>query len=417
MDKLIVNGTANLKGSINIYGAKNAALPIMACSLLSDQNLKLNNLPNVEDINSMKKLLYNFGSNIITKKRSIIIKNNRVKNKLADYDLVRKMRASILVLGPLLSRFKEAKISMPGGCSIGTRPIDLHLFALSKLGAKFKYKDGYVIGKVNGTLNGASIVFPRKSVGATENSIMAAVLAKGNTEIINAAKEPEVFDLCNCLNSMGATITGHGTSKIKIKGVEKLYSSNHNIISDRIVAGTFIIAAILLNKTFIIRNFNTQNLDSLFNVLEKMGAQMKIKSNSVKIFPSRPLKGITLTTKPYPGFPTDLQAQIMTLMSVANGKSQIKENIFENRFMHVPELNRLGADIKIKNDVAYINGNRQFKGAQVMASDLRASVSLVLAGLSAYGKTTINRVYHLDRGYEKIEKTLGKCGPKIKRLT
>jgi len=416
MDKLKVFGKANLNGSIKIPGAKNAVLPIMACSILSNQSLHLTNVPNLVDILTMKKLLKNFGIVFHSNKNSLSVIANNISNQVADYDLVRKMRASILVFGPLLSRFGKAKISLPGGCSIGTRPINLHLYGLERLGASFIIKDGYVIGKVKDKLKGTSIKLPLVSVGATENILMASVLAKGKTTIINAAKEPEVKDLSNCLNKMGAKIVGAGTSIIKIEGVSKLKEAEHSIISDRIVAGTYIIAAIMLNKNFVVKNINPKHLETPIKILKQMNAKLDIGDNYIKINSTHSIKGATIKTKPYPGFPTDLQAQMMALMSLADGKSEIKENIFENRFLHVPELNRLGADISVKNDIAFINGNREFKGAQVMASDLRASVSLVLAGLSAKGITTINRVYHLDRGYEKIEKTLGNCGPKIERL-
>ena len=364
----------------------------------------------------MKELLINFGLKITENGKSTIFNAKNINNKVADYDLVRKMRASILILGPLLARFKKAKISLPGGCAIGTRPIDIHLYGLEKLGVKFLIQKGYVIGQVKNDLRGASITLPFASVGATENIIMASVLAKGRTVIIEAAKEPEIADLATCLNKMGAKINGAGSNIIEIEGVDELTKATHSIIPDRIVAGTYIIAAIMLNKDFIVHNINPSTLSVPIKILLKMGANLDIGKNYVKIKPCKLIEGINIETNPYPGFPTDLQAQMMALMSLARGKSEIRENIFENRFMHVPELNRLGADIKIKNDTAYINGDRNFIGAQVMASDLRASVSLVLAALCAEGETTINRVYHLDRGYEKIEETLGNCGPKIIRL-
>ena len=416
MDKLKVFGKANLKGSIKIPGAKNSVLPIMASSILSSSELRLKNVPFLVDMKTMKKLLESFGTKFSHQGDSMTLINKNLTYQIADYDLVRKMRASILVLGPLLSRFGKAKISLPGGCAIGTRPIDLHLFGLEKMGVQFKIKEGYIIGKVKGKLKGSKIKFPDISVGATENIIMAAVLAEGETKIINAAKEPEIIDLARCLNKMGAKIIGAGKSNIKIIGVSKLNKASHTIIPDRIVAGTYIISAIMLNKNFLIKNIITDHLNIIIKTLIKMGANLEVKKNYVKIKPSRPINGIKIETGPYPNFPTDLQAQMMCLMTIINGKSQIKENIFENRFLHVPELNRLGADIKIKDDTAYIIGNKKFKGTNVMASDLRASISLVLAGLSGEGITTVNRVYHLDRGYENIELTLGKCGPKIIRV-
>jgi len=416
MDKLQITGKAILTGSISVSGSKNAALPIMIASLLSENGLYLKNLPALQDILTMKKLLENFGIKIKKINSQTFFDSTNINNSLADYDLVRKMRASILLLGPLIARFKKAKISLPGGCAIGTRPIDIHLNGLEKLGVKFSIENGFVSADVKKNLTGAHIKLSFPSVGATENIMMAASKAKGETIIENAAREPEIEDLAKCLNKMGAKIAGAGTTKIIIEGVKKLSKSEHTIMSDRIVAGTYVIAAVMLNSEFIIKKIKPDLLSTPLEVLQNMGAKLEIGNDSIKVLPSSGIKGIALKTKPYPGFPTDLQAQIMALMSVAKGSSQIKEMIFENRFMHVSELNRLGAHIKTKKDVAYIEGGRSLKGAKVMASDLRASVSLVLAGLYAEGKTTINRLYHLDRGYEKIEETLGKCGPIITRL-
>tara|TARA_B100000674_G_scaffold479454_1_gene477876 strand:+ start:25 stop:1281 length:1257 start_codon:yes stop_codon:yes gene_type:complete len=416
MDKLIITGKNKLKGSIKVHGSKNAGLPILVSSLLSNKPLSLKNIPKVEDIDNMMKLLQGFGSKIKREKNLITIDNNNIKNISAHYDIVRKMRASILILGPLLSRFGYSKISLPGGCAIGTRPIDIHLKGLSKLGAKFKIENGFVIGKVKNRLKGCKISLPFPSVGATENILMASVLAEGETIINQAAREPEIEDLGKCLLSMGAKIKGLGTSKIIVQGVNSLNKANHIVISDRIVAGTYLILAAMLNCKFEINNFNPNHLKSLLNVLKKMGCNLQVLSNSVKIFTSNNLKATKIITAPYPGFPTDLQAQLMAFMSIVDGNSQIRETVFENRFMHVPELNRLGANIKLSKDKAFIEGGQKYKAAQVMASDLRASVSLVLAALCAEGKTTINRVYHLDRGYEKIEKNIGKLGLKIKRV-
>ena len=416
MDKLQITGKAILTGSISVSGSKNAALPIMIASLLSENGLYLKNLPALQDILTMKKLLENFGIKIKKINSQTFFDSANINNSVADYDLVRKMRASILVLGPLIARFKKAKISLPGGCAIGTRPIDIHLNGLEKLGVKFSIENGFVSAEVKKNLTGAHIKLSFPSVGATENIMMAASKADGETIIENAAREPEIEDLAKCLNKMGAKIIGAGTTQIKIEGVKSLSKNEHTIISDRIVAGTYVIAAIMLNKEFRINNIDPSFLLTPLEVLKNMGARLDIGNDYIKVLPSNCIKGTTLETNPYPGFPTDLQAQIMVLMSMAKGKSQIKEKIFENRFMHVSELNRLGANIKIKNDTAYIEGEKKLKGAPVMASDLRASVSLVLAGLCAEGETTINRVYHLDRGYEKIEETLGKCGPIITRL-
>ena len=415
MDRIIITGKANLFGSISVKGSKNAALPILASSLLSDEDLELYNVPEFEDIRNMKKILMQYGILMKENSTQLTINAKDITNQVADYDIVRKLRASILILGPLLSRFKKARISLPGGCAIGTRPIDIHLDGLSKLGAIISIENGFVNAEVAGSLMGNYIKLSFPSVGATENILMTSIFAKGKTIIDNAAKEPEIIDLANCLKSMGGKIFGEGTNQIEIEGITKLQITKHTILSDRIVAGTYIIAAVMLNKEFEVNNLESSHLNTLIKLLRKMGANLEVNKDSIIITPSLKLHGVNIATAPYPGFPTDLQAQVMALMSIANGNSQIKETIFENRFMHVSELNRLGADIKVKKETAFIKGNRKFKGAQVMASDLRASVSLVLAGLCAEGDTIINRVYHLDRGYEKIEDTLGKCGPIIKR--
>ena len=415
MDKLIIQGESDLFGSIDIPGSKNASLPILVASLLSEKNLNLTNIPKLQDVKSMIQLLRSFGVKINENNSKLTLNAKNLKNNIADYDLVRKMRASILVLGPLLARFKKAKISLPGGCSIGTRPIDIHLNSLNKLGINFEIENGFISGLVKNELIGNIIDLPFPSVGATENIMMAAILAKGKTIINNAAKEPEIIDLGECLNSMGAKIIGHGTNTINIEGVNQLHDSSYDIMFDRIVAGTYVLAAVMINKKFTVKNIKTKYLESLIQTLIKMKANLIVNDNDITILPSKKIIGINIETAPYPGFPTDLQAQIMALMCMANGPSTIKEKIFENRFMHVSELNRLGANIKIKKDTAYVEGNKQFKGAQVMASDLRASVSLVLAGLCAKGETIVNRVYHLDRGYEKIEETLGIYGPIIRR--
>jgi len=415
MDKLIIQGESDLFGSIDIPGSKNASLPILVASLLSEKNLNLTNIPKLQDVKSMILLLRSFGVKINENESKLTLNAKNLKNNIADYDLVRKMRASILVLGPLLARFKKAKISLPGGCSIGTRPIDIHLNSLNKLGINFEIENGFISGLVKNELIGNIIDLPFPSVGATENIMMAAILAKGKTIINNAAKEPEIIDLGECLNSMGAKIIGHGTNTINIEGVNSLHDSSYDIMFDRIVAGTYVLAGVMINKKFTVKNIKSKYLESLIQTLIKMKANLIVNDNDITILPSKKIIGINIETAPYPGFPTDLQAQIMALMCMANGPSTIKEKIFENRFMHVSELNRLGANIKIKKDTAYVEGNKQFKGAQVMASDLRASVSLVLAGLCAKGETTVNRVYHLDRGYEKIEETLGIYGPVIRR--
>ena len=415
MDKLLITGKKDLKGFIDVHGSKNSSLPILVSSLLNTNTLTLSNIPDVDDTNNMIKLLKGYGAKINSNKNNLNINCENIKNISTDYDIVRKMRASVLILGPLLSRFGYCKISLPGGCAIGTRPIDIHLSGLSKLGVNFFVDRGFVVGEVSKSLLGNKIKLPFPSVGATENILMAAVLARGETIIQNAAKEPEILDLGNCLVSMGAKIEGLGTNKINIQGVNSLQKASHTVIPDRIVAGTFVILSAMLNSEIEVKKINSEHLTSLINVLKKMGVNLKISKNSIKIIPVKKLKSTKVITAPYPGFPTDLQAQLMALMSLVNGTSKIKETIFENRFMHVPELNRLGANIKLNKDIAIIQGNQKFNGAQVMASDLRASVSLVLAALCAKGKTTINRVYHLDRGYEKIEKYLEKIGAQIKR--
>ena len=416
MDKLIIKGSSKISGSVNVHGSKNSALPIIVSSLLSKKTLKLSNVPNVVDVLNLIKLLKNYGVKIEHKKNKLKISPSKIKNLSADYDVVRKMRASILILGPLLSRFGEARISLPGGCAIGTRPIDIHLAGLSKLGANFEIQNGFVVGSVKSQLIGNKIKLPFPSVGATENILMASVLAKGETKITNAAREPEIEDLSNCLIKMGAKIEGHGTKTILVQGVTKLKKAEHEIIADRIVAGTYIIAALMLNSDLEINNFNTIYLKSLIDILKKMGAKLKVSKNSIKVSKGSKLKSTSLSTSPYPGFPTDLQAQLMSLMCISDGKSKIQEKIFENRFMHVPELKRMGAQIEIKDKTAIIKGPTKLTGAEVMATDLRASVSLVLAGLIAENRTIINRIYHLDRGYEYLENKLKNCKAEIKRV-
>ena len=415
MDKIRIIGNSDLYGSIDISGSKNAALPILVSSLLNKENLKLKNIPDLEDVKSMVKLLNSFGVISKKEKNHLILNSANIKNNIANYELVRKMRASILVLGPLLARFNKAKISLPGGCAIGTRPIDIHLDSLSKLGVKFKIENGFVSGEVKNNLVGSIINLSFPSVGATENLMMAASLAEGKTIINNSAREPEIIDLQNCLNSMGAQIIGSGSGCIEINGIKNLHTCEHTIMFDRIVAGTYILAGVMVNKKFTINNIDPIHLVALIESLGRMNANLKVRKKSITVMPSKKIICTNVETAPHPGFPTDLQAQMMALMSLADGTSTIVEKIFENRFMHVSELNRLGANIKTKNDTAIIQGNRVFKGAEVMASDLRASVSLILAAICSKGESVIHRVYHLDRGYEKIEETLGKCGPIMTR--
>tara|TARA_B100001989_G_scaffold252356_1_gene234124 strand:+ start:11173 stop:12450 length:1278 start_codon:yes stop_codon:yes gene_type:complete len=419
MESIIINGGKHLKGTINISGSKNASLPILASSILVNK-LQLTNIPYLADINSMLNLLHSLGVNYKftdkSTKNTILLESKAKISSVADYDLVRKMRASFLVLGPLLTRTGFAKVSLPGGCAIGLRPVDLHVHAMKKLGADIEFNDGYVIAKSKkGRLKGNKIKFPDISVGATENAIMAAVLAQGETIIQNAAKEPEVEDLCNCLVSMGAKIDGIGTSEIVIDGVTDLNQVNYDIIPDRIEVCTFVIAAAITQSHLSIKKINSNHIISFLNVMEEMGLKFKVEKNKIEVFKSGILKPISLKTSAYPGFPTDIQAQIVTLACLSKGNSEVQENIFENRFMHIPELNRLGANISIEGNKAFIRGGCGFVGAEVMATDLRASVSLILAGLSAKGITKVNRVYHLDRGYEKIDEKLLACGAEIYR--
>ena len=418
MQKLLIKGKKQLSGNISISGSKNATLPILAASILG-KNIKLNNVPLVKDIFTMVELLKFIGIKIKinTKKKSIILFNNDKNiNTLAPYKLVKTMRAGILVLGPLLTRYRKAKVSLPGGCAIGTRPVDLHLFALKKLGAKIKIKDGYIFAEAKKGLIGATIKFPYKSVGATENALIAAHGAKGKTILSNCAIEPEILDLIYFLKKLGSKIKLAGRKIIIIGNKTNVKKINHKIIFDRIEAGTYLVAGALIGSKIILKKINPKILRYEINILKKMGIKISNKKNYITIEKSNIIKKITVSTKPYPGFPTDLQAQLMVLMTQAKGLSKIKENIFENRFMHVPELRRMGAKIEIKNKTAYIHGPTKLTGAEVMATDLRASVSLVLAGLIADNRTIINRIYHLDRGYEFLERKLKKCKAEIKRI-
>ena len=418
MQKLLIKGKRELSGTISISGSKNASLPILAACILSS-NVKLSNVPFVKDIFTMLDLLKYIGMKITIKKKkgSIELKNKiNNQNNLAPYKLVKTMRAGVLVLGSLLTKYKKAKVSLPGGCAIGTRPVDLHLFALKKLGAKIKIKDGYIIANAKSGLTGAKFKFPSISVGATENAILAACGAKGKTEISNCAVEPEILDLIIFLKKLGCKIKIN-RRKISITGVNSFISKvNHKIIFDRIEAGTYLILGVLIGKKIIIKRVKPKILKYEIDLLKKMGAKMILYQNSITILKTKKLKKINISTEPYPGFPTDLQAQLMVLMTQADGVSRIQEKIFENRFMHVPELKRMGAKIEIKDKTAIINGPSKLNGAEVMATDLRASVSLVLAGLIAENRTIINRIYHLDRGYESIEKKLKNCKAEIKRV-
>ena len=416
MKKLEVFGAARLKGEIRISGSKNASLPILAATLLSDKKISLTNLPKVKDIETMILLLKSLGSTIDDNKKILTIKNNKQTKTFAAYSLVKTMRAGILVLGPLLAKFGKAKVSLPGGCAIGTRPVDIHLQALSKLGVKYKIIQGYVHANAPKGLIGANIKFPKVSVGATENLIIASCLAKGKTTLSNCAIEPEIKDLVNFLINMGCNIKWTAKRTIKIEGVRNLREIRYQVMPDRIEAGTYLIAAALTEGNLKIIGIDPKIISTEINILKKVGAKIVQKKNEISIQGSKKIKNINIKTSPYPGFPTDLQAQMMVLLCKANKRSYIREEIFENRFMHVAELNRMGAEISIHGNKAIIEGNVKFEAAELMATDLRASVSLILAALSAKGKSIINRIYHLDRGYEDIEKKLKKVGAKIRRI-
>ncbi len=416
MQKLEVFGAKKIKGQINISGSKNASLPILAATLLSKNQITLKNLPKVKDIETMMNLLDSLGSNIKKVKDKIIINNSYQKKTFASYNLVKTMRAGILVLGPLLAKFGTAKVSLPGGCAIGTRPIDIHLDALSELGVKYKIIQGYVHATAPKGLIGNKIRFSKISVGATENLIIAASFAKGSTYLSNIAIESEIIDLINFLKSMGCNIKWTGKRSVKIEGVSEVKNITYQVMFDRIEAGTYLIAAAATEGNLKIKNILPKIIQTEINILKKIGAKINIKKDEVHIVGNKKIKSINIKTAPYPGFPTDLQAQMMVLLCKANKKSVIEEDIFENRFMHVAELNRMGAKILIKGNKAIVQGNINFAPAELMATDLRASVSLVLAALTAKGKSVINRIYHLDRGYENIEKKLKRVGAKIRRV-
>ena len=416
MKKLEVFGAAKLKGQIRISGSKNASLPILAATLLSDKKIFLKNLPKVKDIETMILLLKSLGSSIEDNKKILTINNNKQNKTFATYNLVKTMRAGILVLGPLLAKFGKAKVSLPGGCAIGTRPVDIHLQALSKLGVKYKIVQGYVHANAPKGLVGANIKFTKISVGATENLIIASCLAKGKTTLSNCAIEPEIKDLVNFLIKLGCKIKWSTKRTIKIEGVNNLSEIKYQVMPDRIEAGTYLIAAALTEGNLKIVGIDPKIISTEINILKKVGAKIIQKKNEILIQGSKKIKSTNIKTSPYPGFPTDLQAQMMVLLCKANKKSYIREEIFENRFMHVAELNRMGAKISINGNKATIEGNIKFKAAELMATDLRASVSLILAALASKGKSIINRIYHLDRGYENIEKKLRKVGVKIKRV-
>ena len=419
MQQLLIKGKRELIGKISISGSKNASLPILAASILA-REVRLKNIPLVKDIFTMIELLNFIGlkTKIIKKNNIIEIKNNDKNiNTLAPYKLVKTMRAGVLVLGSLLTKYGKAKVSLPGGCAIGTRPVDLHLFALKKLGAKIKIKNGYILAEAKKGLKGAIIKFPSISVGATENALLAACKAKGKTILKNCAIEPEIKDLIMFLNKLGSKINFKDRTITIYENKFKSSNISHEVIFDRIELGTYMIAcALLVKKNIMIDKIDPKIVENEINVLKSLGVKIEKKKTSVIIKKNRKLKKINITTKPYPGFPTDLQAQLMVLLTQVEGVSKIKENIFENRFMHVPELKRMGAQIEIKDKTAIIKGPTKLTGAEVMATDLRASVCLVLAGLVAENRTVINRIYHLDRGYEFLERKLKKCKAEIKRI-
>ncbi len=415
MDKLVIKGGKKLKGIVEISGAKNAALPIMAASLLTNGYSKIRNVPFLRDIMTMGRLLANLGAGFHQEKNSVLINTDKIKIFEAPYELVRTMRASILVLGPLLTRYGRAKVSLPGGCAIGARPINLHLAGLEKMGAEIKLESGYVIAKAK-KLRSASIYLDIPTVTGTENLMIAATLARGTTLIENAAKEPEVIDLANALISMGAKIEGAGGSIIKIEGVNELKPLDYTVIPDRIEAGTFMTIAGMTCSDITLKGCNPEHLDATMFKLKEAGIIFEDVPEGLRVIGKSRPHSTNVTTMPYPGFPTDMQAQFMALMSISDGTSIIRENIFENRFMHVAELRRMGADISVEGGTATVKGVEKLKGAPLMATDLRASASLVVAALSAKGETVIHRIYHLDRGYEKMEEKLKKVGADIKRV-
>jgi len=418
MQKLEIKGGKKISGTIVISGSKNATLPILASTILTNKKVVIKNIPIVRDVETMVTLLKTLGSSVKLRKKEKIIEiiNDNTLKTFAPYNLVKTMRAGVLVIGPLLAKYRAAKVSLPGGCSIGSRPINLHLNALKKMGASIKVKNGYIIASAKRGLKGCLIKFPKISVGATQNILIASCFSQGKTKLRNCASEPEVQDLINFLKKLGCRINKVGERGIDIYGVEKLKPAVHRVIFDRIEAGTYIIAAALTNGRIKINNVDPQIMSTEISLLSKMKVKIIRKKNYIIVTCPKKVKSVNAATKPYPGFPTDLQAQIMVLMTRAEGISTIKENIFENRFMHVSELRRMGARIEILGNKAKIYGGGKLYGAELMATDLRASVSLVLAGLVAKEKTTINRIYHLDRGYEKIEKKLSGCGAQIRRL-
>ena len=428
MDSIVVTGGNRLNGTIPISGAKNATLPLMIASMLTDEPLILENVPHLADVNSLTRILGNHGVDykVEGKKRkpngcdgrTIHFHADEIVDTTAPYELVSKMRASFWVIGPLLARMREARVSLPGGCAIGTRPVDLFIESLEAMGAKIIVEAGYVIAEAPSGLQGATYTFPKVSVGATHVALMAATLAKGTTVLRNAAREPEVTDLADCLSGMGARISGTGTSTLTIEGVERLGGHRHRVLPDRIETGTYAMAVAMTGGDVLLKGARPDLLQNALDVLAEAGVTIETTNEGIRVARNGSgLKPVNVETDPYPGFPTDLQAQFMALMTMADGVSDITETIFENRFMHVQELARLGAQISLDGQTAHVTGVKKLTGAPVMATDLRASVSLVIAGLVAEGKTTVNRVYHLDRGFERLEEKLSACGAEIERVS
>ncbi|GAA0354503.1 UDP-N-acetylglucosamine 1-carboxyvinyltransferase [Bowmanella denitrificans] len=417
MDKLLIKGNGPLSGSVRISGAKNAALPLLMAGLLTDQPCIFTNVPALRDIKTTLALLEQLGARVSHTEDTVSIDASEITNLIAPYELVKTMRASILVLGPLLAKFGRAQVSLPGGCAIGARPVNLHLSGLEQMGAKIEVDAGYITAEVEGRLQGANIFMDMVSVGATENLMMAAVLAEGTTILENAAREPEIVDLANCLNSMGANVSGAGTDKIQIQGVASLNGCHHRVLPDRIETGTFLVAAAATGGQIRCEQAAPDTLEAVLSKLKEAGATITVGDDWIELdMQGKSPKSVNIKTAPHPGFPTDMQAQFVALNCVASGTGVVTETIFENRFMHVPELQRMGAKIDLEANSAVCRGGSKLKGAQVMATDLRASASLVIAGLVAKGETLVDRIYHLDRGYEKIEVKLGGVGAKIERV-
>src|SRR5215207_523536 len=428
MDRIRIVGGKPLNGTIPISGAKNATLPLMIASLLTDDTLVLENVPRLADVNQLQHILSNHGVDIMVKGKrpgesqydgqTLHISAARIVDTTAPYELVSKMRASFWVIAPLVARMGEAKVSMPGGCAIGTRPVDFLIMALARLGAAIEIESGYVVARAPNGLKGGEIAFPKVTVGGTHTALMAASLANGTTLIENAAREPEITDVADCLNKMGAKITGAGTSRIVVEGVPKLNGARHSVVSDRIETGTYAMAVAMTGGDVMLENARPEQLQAALDVLVQAGVEITPTNSGIRVVRNGAgIAPVEVTTAPFPGFPTDLQAQLMALMTRAKGTSHITETIFENRFMHVQELARLGARIQLAGETATIDGVDKLKGAPVMATDLRASVSLVIAALAAEGETMVNRVYHLDRGFEKLEAKLNACGAQIERIS